>query len=132
MSKDDNILLEQHKDVLSNSEDIDMSLEEYLDLEAKNSEEIIDKLNLVNDFLAEYKDKEEEKELKVEQEIELREQKLIEYSSSNEEILVSIDNSLKEANSYMYTLNVYMSGFFVILILYIITKMLIGFFKPFI
>lgn len=132
MSKENNILLEQDEDVSSNSEDIDMSLEEYLSLEAKSSEEIIDKLNLVNDFLAEHKDKEEEKELKAEQEIELREQKLIEYSSSNEEILVSIDNSLKEANSYMYTLNVYMSGFFVILILYIITKMLIGFFKPFI
>lgn len=132
MSKENNILLEQDEDVSSNSEDIDMSLEEYLSLEAKSSEEIIDKLNLVNDFLAEYKEKEEEKELNAEQEIELREQKLIEYSSSNEEILVSIDNNLQQANSYLYTINVYMSGFFVILILYVITKMLIGFFKPFI
>lgn len=117
MPKENNILLEQDEDVLSKIEDIDMSLEEYFELEAKGSEEIINKINLVNDVLTEYKEKEE---------------KLIEYSSSNEDILVSINNSLQEANSYLYTINVYMSGFFAIMILYIITKMLIGFFKPFI
>lgn len=47
------------------------------------------------------------------------------------EILLSIEANVVEANSYLYTINVYFAGFFVITLLVILTKMLIGFFKPF-
>lgn len=127
MAREGDVLLEQNvldnEEVINKLNDIDKSLEEHLTLEADKNEEVVNELKKLNEFFVEQKEEQEENELLVEE----KQGQVDVY----EEILVSINENLELSNSYMYTLNVYMAGFFVIVILYLLIKALIGFFKPF-
>lgn len=127
MAREGDVLLEQNvvdnEEVINKLDDINKSLEEHLTLEADKNEEIVNELKKLNEFFVEQKEQQEENELLAEEE-----QEQVDVYG---EILVSINENLELSNSYMYTLNVYMAGFFVIVILYLLIKALIGFFKPF-
>lgn len=131
MAREGDVLLEQdvNEEIISKLDDIYKSLEEHLTLEANKNEEVVNELKKINDFLVEQKEQQEEEELLAEQE--RLETEDLQEEEKYEEILVSIDSNLYQANNYMYTLNVYMAGFLVIIMLYLLTKVLIGFFKPF-
>ena len=126
MAREGDVLLEQdvidNEEVINKLDDIYKSLEEHLTLEADKNDEVVNELKKLNEFLVEQKEQEEELEME-----ELQEEQVDVYG----ETLVSINENLELSNSYMYTLNVYMAGFFVIVILYLLIKALIGFFKPF-
>lgn len=125
MAREGDVLLEQdvidNEEVINKLNDINKSLEELLTLEADKNDEVVNELKKINEFLVEQKEQEEK----------LYEEEEYEQVDVYEEILVSINENLELSNSYMYTINVYMAGFFVIVILYLIIKALIGFFKPF-